>query len=246
MTTIQIMMMVMMISIIMVMMARRSRKKRGVRESEISWSALPNRHSKLVIIIIIIITMIVITTIRGPRLVDQSAERGSKRCREMRRTKIWASVRLSPFLAHLSMLSFIVSGCQTEGKNFGSFVQTTRDPIIWRATIFSHSRGPSSLSWLSSSRLSKHLKPGCFCVFVCVVCLFVCVFVSWLLVQCQPGEQTSISRCTAHVPSKRTKTSIARCLFSSFYFFELRFQDNNKEDEDVARAAELNQRCWSM
>ena len=105
---------------------------------------------------------------------------------------------------------------------------------------------PWSLSWLSSSRLSKHLKPGCFCLFVCVVCLFVCVFVSWLLVQCQPGEQTSISRCTAQVPSKRTKTSIARCLFSSFYFFELRFQENNKEDEVVARAAELNQRCWSM
>ena len=60
--------------------------------------------------------MIVITTIRRPRLVHQSAEPGSKRCREMRRTKIWASVRLSPFLAHLSMLSFIVSGCQTEGK----------------------------------------------------------------------------------------------------------------------------------
>ena len=86
------------------------------------------------------------------------------------------------------------------------------------------------------------------CLFVCVVllCLFVCVFVSWLLVQCQAGEQTSISRCPAQVSSKRTKTSIARCLFSSFYFFELRFQENNKEDEDVARAAELNQRCWSM
>ena len=183
----------------------------------------------------------VITTIRRPRLVHQSAELGSKRCREMRRTKIWASVRLSPFLTHLSMLSLVVSGCQTEGE---SFVQTTQLSEGQQYSVTA--LVPWSLSWLSSSRLSKHLKPGCFCVFVCVVCLFVCVFVSWLLVQCQPGEQTSISRCPAQVSSKRTKTSIARCLFSSFYFFELRFQENNKEDEDVARAAELNQRCWSM
>ena len=74
---------------------------------------------------------------------------------------------------------------------------------------------PWSLSWLSTSRLSKHLKPGC--LFVLCVCLFVCVFVSWLLVQCQPGEQTSINRCTVQVPSKRTKTSIASC--ASFLLF---------------------------
>ena len=199
MTTIQIMMMVMMISIIMVMMARRSRKKRGykrIRNFIISTSIIVIVRQLfiiIIIIIIIIVTMIVITTIRGPRLVDQSAEPGSKRCREMRRTKIWASVRLYPFLAHLPMLSFIVSGCQTEGKNFGSFVQTTSsDPIIWRATIFSHSPGPWSLSWLSSSRLSKHLKPGCFCVFVCVVCLFVYLCICVLIVSSVPAGRANI------------------------------------------------------
>ena len=190
----------------------------------------------------------VITTIRRPRLVHQSAELGSKRCREMRRTKIWASVRLSPFLAHLSMLSFIVSGCQTEGESLSKQPNYLKGNNIqsqpWSLVPLLIVQQP--VEQTSKTRLFVCLCVVCLFVwlFVCVVllCLFVCVFVSWLLVQCQPGEQTSISRCTAQVPSKRTKTSIARCLFSSFYFFELRFQEKNKEDS----AAELNQRCWSM
>ena len=183
MTTIQIMMMVMMISIIMVMMARRSRKKRGVRESETSSSALPNRHSQLFIIIIIIITMIVITTIRGPRLVDQSAERGSKRCREMRRTKIWASVRLSPFLSHLSMLSFTASGCQTEGKNFGSFVQTTSDPIINNI----QSQPWSHVPLLIVQHLVEQTSKTRLFLSLCLCCLFVCLCICVLIVGSVPA-----------------------------------------------------------
>ena len=148
---------------------------------------------------------------------------------------------VSPTVPLFSTPFNVIIGCLWLSNWRGKL--SPNNPIIWRATIFSHSPGPWSFSWLSSSRLSKHMNQ----VVSVSLCLFVfCVFVSWLLVQCQPGEQTSISRCRAQVPSKRTKTSIARCLFSSFYFFELRFQENNKEDEDVARAAELNQRCWSM
>ena len=184
----------MMISIIMVMMARRSRKKRGykrIRNFIISTSIIVIVRQLfiiIIIIIIIIVTMIVITTIRGPRLVDQSAERGSKRCREMRRTKIWASVRLSPFLSHLSMLSFTASGCQTEGKNFGSFVQTTSDPIINNI----QSQPWSHVPLLIVQHLVEQTSKTRLFLSLCLCCLFVCLCICVLIVGSVPAGRANI------------------------------------------------------
>ena len=158
----------------------------------------------------------VITTIRRPRLVHQSAELGSKRCREMRRTKIWASVPLSPFLTHLSMLSLVV---KLKGKvlskqpNYLKGINIQSQP--WSDLHL-------ALSWLFVQQPVEQTSKTW--LFVCLRVVFVCLFVSWWLVQCQPVEQTSISRCSDQVPSKRT----------------------SRVDEDLAWAAELNQRCWSM